>query len=108
MTDWSYKNLDIKEGLKPESRDFRYFFSVSEGSEKKCRYCVWIEPDALARFDPSKSFESIASSHRQQWGRWVKGKIDQGDFRNRVLKHDAKGESEIDLDEMDQKLTMDS
>ncbi len=104
MKDWSYKNFNIKEGMKPESSDFRYFFSVSEGSEKKSRYCVWIESDALDRFDSSKNFESIASSHSQQWGQWVKGKIDQGDFRNRVLKHDAKGETEIDLDEMDEKL----
>jgi hypothetical protein len=104
MKDWKYKSFEIKEGLKPGSSSFRYFYSVSEGSEKKCRYCVWIDPDALARFDPSKNFDSIASSHSEKWGQWVKAKIDQGDFRNRVLKHDANGESEIDLDEMDEKL----
>ncbi len=107
MKDWSYKNFHIKEGLKPESSQFRYFFSLSEASVKKCRYCVWILPDGLARFDPAKDFEAIASSHSAKWGKWVKGKIDQGDFRNRVLKHDAKGETEIALDEIDEKLSMD-
>lgn len=107
MKDWSYKNFQIKEGLKPESSQFRYFFSVSEGSEKKSRYCVWILPDGLARFDPSKNFEAIASSHSEKWGQWVKGKIDSGDFSNRVLKNDANGETEIALDEMDEKLSMD-
>ena len=35
---WSYKNYEIKEGLKPGSSQFRYFFVVSESGEKKCNY----------------------------------------------------------------------
>ena len=35
---WSYVNYEIKEGLKPGSSQFRYFFVVSESGEKKCNY----------------------------------------------------------------------
>jgi len=31
---WSYKNLDIDEGLKPGSKHFQYFFVVSEKGKK--------------------------------------------------------------------------
>jgi hypothetical protein len=104
---WSYKWFQIDEGLKPGSRSFRYFFYVSESDRKKCNYCIWIEDDALGRFDPSEDFESIVSSRRDQWQQWVKEKIDANDFRNVVLKCDTKGESEVDLEKMDKKLTMD-
>ena len=32
--EWSYKSLSIKEGLKPGSKHFQYFFVVSEGEQK--------------------------------------------------------------------------
>ena len=102
---WTYKHFQINEGMKPGSKFFRYFFSVSEGNQKKCRYCVWIDDDALARFDPSEDFNTIVSSHSTQWEDWVKGKIDELDFRNLVLRYDANGEAEIDLDEMQEELT---
>jgi hypothetical protein len=104
---WSYKSFEISEGLKPESRHFQYFYSVSEGGEKKCKYCIWIEDDALATYDPSRDFETIAAQHAEHWGEWVRGKIDGGDFRNVVLKHGVEGPVEIDLEAMDEKLTMD-
>ena len=101
---WTYKDYQIKEGMKPDSSDFRYYFSVSEGNQKKCRYCVWIDDEALARFDPSKKFESIVSSNSPQWAQWVKRKIDRGDFRNMVLRYGAGGDVEIDLEKMEKKL----
>jgi hypothetical protein len=107
MKEWSYKKYQIKEGLKPESKHFQYFFVVSEGGDKKCNYCVWIEDEALSRFDSSKKFDAILSSRRQEWANWVKEKIDKGDFRNSVLKFETEGEKEIDLAEMEEHLTMD-
>ena len=107
MEKWSYKKYQIKEGLKPRSKNFQYFFVVSEGIEMKCNYCVWIQDEALSRFDPSKKFEAIVSAKRQDWGKWVKGKIDKEDFRNSVLKFEKEGEKEIDLAEMENHLTMD-
>ena len=101
---WSYKNLQIKEGLKPGSRHFQYFFVVSEGGEKKCNYCVWIDDENLTQFGPLKKYEEIVSSQREEWSKWVQGKIDQGDFRNLVLKLERKGQKEIDLNEMEEKL----
>ncbi|CAB5108122.1 hypothetical protein D3OALGA1CA_1856 [Olavius algarvensis associated proteobacterium Delta 3] len=94
---WSYKNYEIKEGLKPGSAKFRYFFSVAKGDEKKCHYCVWIANDALSRFDPSKDFKAIISSQSETWREWVEAKIDAEDFRNRALKIDAAGQEEINL-----------
>ena len=104
---WSYKNYDIKEGLKPGSEQFRYFFAVSEKGEKKCNYCVWIVDDALPRFNPSKDFGAIVSSEKDAWHAWVKQKIDAADFKNRALKFEKSGEKEIDLSEMEEHVKMD-
>ena len=104
---WSYKNYEIKEGLKPGSSQFRYFFVVSESGKKKCNYCVWITDDALSRFNPSKGFKSIVSSQIEIWREWVKEKIDNADFRNRALKFEKTGEKEIDLSETAEHVTMD-
>jgi len=97
---WSYKDYQIRDGLKPGSTHFQYFYVVSEQAKKKCNYCVWIVDEALTRFDQSGDFSSIVSSQREIWNRWVKGKIDAGDFGNKVLQYDRDGEKEIELSEM--------
>lgn len=104
---WSYKDFEIKEGLKPGSEKFRYFFVVSESGQKKANYCVWIVDDALARFDEAGDFDAIVSARADEWRGWVKGKIDDGDFRNRAKKYDATGETEINLSEIDDHVSMD-
>jgi len=101
---WVYKKFQIKEGLKPESTHLQYFFVVSEGDKQKCNYCVWVEDEALSRFASSEGFEAIVSSQRKEWHKWVQGKIDQGDFRNLVLKLEKTGQKEIDLNETQRKL----
>ena len=101
---WSYGNFQVREGLKPESEHFQYFFVISEGGEKKCTYCIWVEDEALSRFAPSKKFDEISSSGREDWNKWVRAKIDHGDFRNRVLKVEKSGQKEVDLTEMKGKL----
>jgi chemotaxis regulatin CheY-phosphate phosphatase CheZ len=103
---WTYKDYKIKEGLKPGAKHFQYFYVVSEGDEKKCNYCVWIEDKALSRFDQAKDFNKIVSSRKAEWNKWVKGKIDADDFRSLVLKFDEKGQKEIDLAEMEKHLSM--
>lgn len=97
---WAYRNYEIKAGLKPGSKTFRYFFKVFDGSEKKCNFCVWIMDEALAGFDSSRDFDTIVASQKATWHQWVKDKIDGGDFRNRALKIEASGEQEINLSEM--------
>ena len=97
---WSYKTYEIKEGLKPGSSKFRYFFTVSEQGRKKCNLCVWIPDDALSQFDTSEDFEAIVASQSEAWREWIEDKIDAEDFRNRALKIDATGEEEINLSEM--------
>jgi len=104
--EWSYKGLRVKEGLKPNSSHFQYFFVVSEDEEKKCNYCVWIEDDVLSDFDPTGDFKTILASHKGEWSQWVKGKIEQKDFRNVVLKFDKEGRKELDLEKLDTKLSM--
>lgn len=104
---WTYKNYEIQEGLKPGTKTFRYFFLVSENGIKKSNYCVWIKDDALSRFDQSKNFDSIITSQRENWSKWIKGKIDAQDFQNRALKYDKAGETEINLAEMNEHVTMD-
>ncbi len=104
--EWLYKNYQIRDGLKPGSPHFQYFYVVSEQAAKKCNYCVWVVDEALTRFDPSGDFNSIVSSQRETWNRWVKGKIDAGDFGNKVLKYERDSEKEIELSEMTTHLSM--
>jgi len=104
--EWSYKSYQIRDGLKPQSAHFQYFYVVSEQAKKKCNYCVWIVDEALTRFDRSKNFDSIVSSQRETWNTWVKKKIDAGDFGNKVLKYDRESEKEIELSEMTAHLSM--
>jgi len=104
---WTYKNYEIEEGLKPGSSKFQYFFVVSEKGMKKSNYCVWIQGDALSRFDQSENFDTIISAQREKWTTWIKGKIDAQDFQNRALKYDKTGETEINLSEMNEHVTMD-
>lgn len=103
---WSYKEYQIEDGLKPGSSHFQYFYVVSQGGQKKSNYCVWIEDEALPRFGSPNDFDSIVLSQREAWDKWVKGKIDAGDFSNKVLKLEKEGEREIDLSEMSVHLSM--
>jgi hypothetical protein len=103
---WSYREYQIRDGLKPGSPHFQYFYVVSRAAEKVCNYCVWVVDEALPRFDKSKNFDAIAVSQRETWNGWVKGKIDAGDFDNKVLKCDMNGETEINLSEMTSYLSM--
>ena len=101
---WSYKEFQINEGFKPESKHFQYFFVVSEKGKKRCNYCFWIDDENLAPSAGPKEFEEIISLKREEWSRWVQTKIDKGDFRNLVLKLEKKSQKEIDLDQLEKKL----
>ena len=101
---WSYKNFQINEGFKPESKHFQYFFVVSEKGKKRCNYCVWIDDENLTRLTNSNEIEGIVSVKRGEWSKWVQTKIDKEDFRNLVLKIEKNGQEEIDLDKLDKKL----
>jgi hypothetical protein len=101
---WSYKEHEVKEGLKPNSKHFQYFFVVSENGEKRCNYCVWIDDENLTHFSSSRSFDEIISSRREEWARWVQKKIDQKDFRNLAWKLEKTGQKEIGLEELTDKL----
>jgi hypothetical protein len=104
---WTHKGYAVKEGLKPGSETFRYFFSVSDQGQKKCHYCVWITDDALSRFDSSGDFNAVISAQSDAWRKWVEKKIDAEDFRNRALRINAAGEQEIDLSEMKEHVAFD-
>ena len=86
---------------------------ASNGKELYVKYCAVCHgaggeggDEALPRFDRRGDFASIVSSKREVWNKWVKEKIDAGDFDNRVLKYDRDGEKEIDLSEMTAHLSM--
>jgi putative sterol carrier protein len=104
---WSYNDYQVAEGLKPGSKHFQYFFNVYKDGEKKCNYCIWIEKEALSRFDQSENYDVIISSNKESWGEWVKGKIDAGDLNNKVLRFGINGQEEINLSDMEQHLSMD-
>lgn len=104
---WTYKNYEIEEGLKPGSKTFRYFFKVLKDGEKQCNYCVWIADNAIEKFDPSQEFDAVVTSQKAVWHEWVKGKIDEKDFRNRALKIEKQGQHEINLSEMSEHIRPD-
>ena len=106
-TRWNYNNFQVEEGLKSGTDKFRYFFKVNKGGEKKCNYCVWIEDEALVRFDKAKNFDAIISSQKNSWNRWVQEKIDEGDFNSKVYRFWKNGQEEIDLSEADEYLSID-
>ena len=101
---WSYKDFQIDEGFKPQSKHAQYFFIVSKNGEKKCNYCVWIDDDHLRQLTSSSGTERAISLKREEWSKWVQTKIDEGDFRNLVLKLEKEGQKEIDLDKLGEKL----
>ena len=102
---WIYNNVQIKEGLKPKAAHLQYFFVVSQEGKKKCSYCVWVDDEVLGYYSAIGNYEEIAASKRDEWSKWVKGKIDRKDFRNLVLKIGKTGQNELDLNEMKEKLT---
>jgi hypothetical protein len=104
---WVYGKYGIKEGFKPGSSHFQYFFAVSEDGLKKCNYCVWIADDAIDRFGSSGNFNSIVSSQGETWRKWITDKIDAKDFGNKVLKIEKDREKEIELSEMKTHFSMD-
>jgi hypothetical protein len=77
---------------------------VSEEGKKKCNYCVWMDDEVLSSLVSSKDFDKVVSLKREEWSKWVKGKIDKGDFRNLALKMERTGQKEIDLSEMKEKI----
>jgi gas vesicle protein len=104
--EWSYKDFQIKDGLKPGSEHFKYFYTVTEKGQKKCHYCVWITDEALSRFDESLNFTAIVSSQRDVWNKWVKEKIDKRSFDSKVLKIEKDGEKELELLEIPEDFSM--
>lgn len=104
---WSYKDYQVEEGLKPGSKHFQYFFNVSRGGEKKCNYCVWIEDEALPRFDQSGNFDLIVSSQKESWSKWVREKIEAGDLNSKVLRIGKKEQKEVELSDMKEHLAID-
>ena len=48
----------------------------------------------------AKKFDAIVASQKDAWHHWIKGKIDEGDFRNRALKIEKEGQLEINLSDM--------
>jgi len=97
---WYHKSYQIKDGLKPGSPQFQYFYIVSEQGNTRCHYCVWITDEALTHLDTSRNFDAIVASRRESWNQWVKDNIDQGMLESKVLKIDPNGESEVALADM--------
>lgn len=97
---WYHKSYQIKDGLKPGSLQFQYFYVVSEQGNTRCHYCVWITDEALPLLDGSRNFDAIVSSRRESWNQWVKENIDQGMLESKVLKIDPNGASEVALADM--------
>ena len=72
---WLYKDLQmLQKGLQPGSKQFQYFFAVSEGGGKKCNYCVWMDEKPYRALLPLRILKEIVSLKREEWSTWVKEK----------------------------------
>ena len=60
----------------------------------------------LTCFEQPGDFASIVSARKESWDKWIKGKIDEGDFGSKVLKFGPEGAKEIELSEMSAHLSM--
>jgi len=78
-------------GLSLEANIFNIFCGFGSWP-KKSNYRARIDDEALSRFAPSKEFGDTSFSGRDDWSKWAQGKIDQGDFRNRMLKRQVEKE----------------
>lgn len=93
----SYKNYTIKEGQKPGSKKFQYYFTVYEKDKKKAHFCVWVEDSVLKQ---EKEFYRA----RDEWFQWVTRRIDQGGLKDTLLKIVENRIEEIDLNQIDEKI----
>ncbi|NIQ37744.1 MAG: hypothetical protein GTN81_04040 [Proteobacteria bacterium] len=108
---WDYQGFTVWEGLKPGDADrWLYFFVVSKEGEKKFTYCVWADREHLTtRMKPESGREEEGVKRavpllREKGINRVKEKIALGDFTSIVLKLEAKGSEEIELDALEEKL----
>jgi hypothetical protein len=93
----SYKNYTIKEGPKPGSKKFQYYFTVYEKDKKKAHFCVWVEDAVLKQ-------EKKLDKARGEWFKWVTRRIDEGGLKDTVLKIVQNRIEEIDLNQFDEKI----
>lgn len=110
---WEYRGYEIDEGMKPHDANFKddhyqYFFIVKKGGERKFKFCIWANKEALQK-DPEIAEETRLTGHkipefiyRMAQAR-VKEKIDREDFENCLLEHSEKGLNELPLDELNEK-----
>lgn len=112
---WNYKGYIVDEGLKPHDAKYKpdyyqYFFIVKQDDKHIFKYCIWlkksvIEADAGLKKEMQATGHKISQRLYEQATARVKEKIDNQEFTNRLLKVDAGGEEETNLDELEDKLS---
>ncbi|NIS72256.1 MAG: hypothetical protein GTO12_26005 [Proteobacteria bacterium] len=108
---WDYQGFTVWEGLKPGEADrWQYFFVVSKEGEKKFTYCVWADKETLVtkiKPEAGRDQDTVKKAvplMREKGIDRVKEKIARGNFTNIVLKLEAEGSEEIELDALEEKL----
>ena len=109
---WDYHGFTVWEGLRPgDSHRWQYFFVVSREGEKRFTYCVWADKDSWLSPIISQSGaeeealkKALPLMREKGIGR-VKEKINTEDFTSIVLRLEGEGSKEIQLDNLEKKLT---
>jgi hypothetical protein len=109
---WDYHGFTVWEGLRPGETDrWQYFFTISREGEKRFTYCVWADKEIWTeKISPEREGEEEALKKaiplmREKGVIRVKEKIAKGDFTSAVLKLGAEESEEIQLEELDEKLS---
>ena len=109
---WDYHGFTVWEGLKPaESDRWQYFFVVSREGEKKFTYCVWTDKEIWkSKTSPETGGEEEALKKamplmREKGVSRVKEKIAEEDFTSMVLRLEEHRSEEIELDDLEEKLS---
>ncbi len=110
---WDYLGYQIDEGMKPHDEAFKddyyqYFFIVKEDGERRFKFCIWANKDALQNDlvmvkETSETGHKIPESIYKTAHSRVMEKIEKKDFENCLIEFDEKGLRELPLDEMSEK-----
>ncbi|MFQ5574280.1 MAG: hypothetical protein ACE5E0_01470 [Terriglobia bacterium] len=105
--EWEHNGIVVQEGLRPgePAKDkIQYFFLALKDDDKLFKYCVWLDRNSQVRKEHPGTDEELATFLRGKAKDKVVAKIDESDYRDICLIVNDKGDEEVLLEDLDEKL----